>query len=184
MPTTQALDFTPTTATPAAVVPISGAADWVVAIAAGGLTVLDVSSEGDVETDPSSIAHSSRRLLTRPVYGGTTLRIRMQYDNSDTLGDDPSPPLTIRVFGQSNATGYTVLRNLNGDTSVPIPTDPSTDCAYWNGSAGGDVLITQPDNNAHSWDCDGCNKFLIAVERTYQPDSGSPSVAFLEAKIV
>jgi hypothetical protein len=178
------LVFTPTDEGAVVVVPVSGVSGWVTAIAAGGLIVKDVAHEGDPAQDPSAITDSSRRFLDRAVYMGTTLRIRMVYKNSDTLGAMPNPPLTIRIFGRCADGTYTALRNLNGEVSVPIPTDPSSDTVWWDESSTSDMLITKPDNEAHSWDCDGYVRFLIAVEFTYRPDTGTPEDAYLEIKIV
>ena len=180
MPTTQALDFTPTTTTPAAMVPISGAAKWVTAIAAGGLVA--AVAEGSPAIAPLQITHSSRRLLTRGVSAGTTLRVRMGYETADAI-NAANYPLTIRVFGTTDDADWGVLRNQNGDASVPVPIDPTSDANQTTLSNGGNLSFTQPDNNAHSWDCDGCNKFLIAVERPYAP-TGTPATAYLQAKIV
>lgn len=188
-PSSQSLDFAPSPSSPTVVVPVSCVAGWVTAIAAGGLIVLDVGTAGDPARTPSAITHSSRRVLVRPDYGGTTLRIRLVYSHYDGV---QSNPLTIRVFG-TKGTGsgsddfFGVLRNLNGDASVPIITDPSSDTVADNLYADGDYFITQPDNTAHSWDMDGCNRIIIAVERAYNPANGagtaSPSSAYLQARI-
>lgn len=183
-PSTQALNFSPSTASPNSVVPISGTSEWVTAVAAGGLTVSERVT-GDVAVKNSFlISHSSRRILTRAIGEGTTLIVRLRYDNSDTV--NPSvPPLVIRVFGATNSQPFIALVNVNGDASVPIPISPATDSFYDDFSTTPVMAATIPNNSAHAWDCQGCNKFLIAVEYAYSPAAGgNPSAAYLEAKIV
>lgn len=176
------LGFEPTTETPTLVVPCSGISSWIKAISAGGLTVTDAG--GAVIVDPDAqITDSTRHVLNCPGFGGTTLRVHLgyQYDDAvDTL--TYPPPLTIRVFGKHRDQDFWVaLRNLNGDASVPIQISPGTDTVL--GSA--DAAHTVPDNNAHGWDIDGCDRIIIGVEKPYAPASGGhPANAVLWAKVV
>jgi hypothetical protein len=187
----QALNFSPSTSSATAVVPASGVSEWVTAIAAGDLEVSDLAGDETVSQTPDKVyTNRGSKSLIRTNYEGTTLRVRLRYyDDGVAYGD--APPLTIRVFGTANSNAWTALRNLNGDASVPIPIDPpytdhpgSDTHATVPGGEGTNHLVNQPDNNAHSWDCDGCNKFIIAVERSFATDGAHPEVAYLEAKIV
>jgi hypothetical protein len=108
----------------------------------------------------------------------------MLYSPDDTADNGP---LTIRVFGSTDGASWSVLRNLNGDASVPIPIDPAHDPYEVTGTTTfglGELVITQPDNNAHSWDTDGNNYFFVTVERAYDPTGSSGSDAYLQARIV
>lgn len=181
---TDTLVFSPTTASPSTFVPISGTAQWIKAIKAGGLNMTDVSGGGVMKDPDAQITDTTRVLMTRPVSGGTTLRVVMQYHTGDVRDTTPSPPppLTIRVFGKESSQDFWVaLRNLNGDLSVPISINPDEDSRLNSSTAS----YTSPDNQAHSFDCDGYDRFLIGVIYKYQPASGgSPSSAVLWAKIV
>ena len=178
---TDTLVFSPTTASPATFVPISGTAQWIKAIKAGGLNMTDVSGGGVMKDPDAQITDTTRVLMTRPVSGGTTLRVVLQYQTGDTR-DPAQLPLTIRVFGKESGQAYWIaMRNLNGDLSVPIGISPDEDSRHNAATAS----FTSPDNNVHSFDCDGYDRFLIGVIRKYQPASGgSPSSAILWAKIV
>lgn len=97
----------------------------------------------------------------------------------------------IKVFGSatSDGTKWSAIRNLQGELSVPITRDLLNDTYMYVLETGHteDVRATIPDNDAHSWDCDGYEYFYIGVERAYanMPEaSGSPSAAWLEARIV
>ncbi|HMN41715.1 MAG TPA: hypothetical protein PKE29_12785 [Phycisphaerales bacterium] len=150
-----ALPFEPTTKTPTVVVPCSGISQWTKAISAGGLTLTDAG--GAVIVDPDAqITDITRHVLICPGFGG--------------------------VFGKHHDQDFWVaLRNLNGDASVPIQISPGTDTVL--GSA--DAAHTVPDNNAHSWDIDGCDRIIIGVEKPYAPASGGhPANAVLWAKVV
>jgi hypothetical protein len=140
-----------------------------------------------VVRDPNNVTHSTRRIVVRNDFKGTTLRIRLLYARGDQINSLVAP-LTIRVFGAGGtAEFWTALRNLNGDLSVPIQINPAADtyAVTAAGTTNPDYNVNLPDNNAHSWDCDGCDRFLVAVEKVYSPASGGgPNDAYLQAKIV
>lgn len=89
------------------------------------------------------------------------------------------PKPIIRVFGYE-AGGYgAALRNADNELSVVLPFDPATDSIIGVGVT--DFCVTTPDNTMHSWDCSGCVKFIVGVER----EMGSAgSGAILEAMII
>jgi hypothetical protein len=155
-------------------------------ISAGGLTSSDLPSGHAAIRDPNvEITASSRLIVNRPPSGGTTLRLQLAYNAGDLPDPDSGPPLTIRVFGRTTDGGrWTALRNLNGDASVPIPISPNTDSQ--DSSASPTLALTVPDNNAHSWDCDGYDWFIVGVEKIHRSLSGygAPSDAFLLGKMV
>ncbi len=182
-------DYSPDPSTATAVVPVAGVSQWQTAIDAPGVTVPDLDT-GEVVCQSPAIVLTNRGLpSTRSNYQGTTLRVRLVYYGEYLQYTDA--PLTIRVFGCANSQEWTVIRNLNGDASVPIPIDPS-----YSGHVGSDTHLTagstqdphmfvnQPDNNAHSWDCDGYDQIMIGVEKPFALGGGHADQAYLDAKMV
>ncbi|HMN40424.1 MAG TPA: hypothetical protein PKE29_06225 [Phycisphaerales bacterium] len=169
---------------PTVVVPVSGRSDWVVAIPAGGLETQDQPSGTVIRRATDIFANFSiRNLLDRKYPGtGTTLRVRMRYQADDgtlinpviirifaSVGDDPTDP----------ATPFVALPNTANECSVPIRNNADTDSLVGPGTG---FAYTTPDNDQHSWDCDGYTWFIIGVEQAY--DGDTPEEAWLEAKIV
>lgn len=182
--------FQPSTPEPTPVVPVGSISPWIETIGPGGLTELDPLVNGVIVV-PLSATTSSRLILHRSAGSGTiygtTLRVRMIYaqDDSENMIDP-----VIRIFASdTNGTKWSAIRNLQGELSVPISRDLINDTYMYVLETGHteDVRGTIPDNDAHSWDCDGYEYFYIGVERAYAnmpAGSGSPQAAWLEARIV
>jgi len=184
-------DFSPDSSKATVVVPVAGVSKWQTAIYAPALTVPDLAA-GEVVCQSPAVVLTNRGLpLTRSVWQGTTLRVRLVYYGYSM--QYTSTPLTIRVFGNAGGQSWTVIRNLNGDTSVPIPIDPSyttpsvhvgSDTHLTVGSTQDpNLFVNQPDNNAHAWDCDGYDEIIVGVESAFSFGANS-TLAYLEAKMV
>lgn len=197
-------DFQPASPAPTLVVPISGAVPWRVVISQGGTTPTnqglwhaDAVTANGYCNDPASIFDSTRVVFQRRSLSsnnhiiGTTLRLRVVYphDAEDT-GEIVAQSPVVRVFGGNSSARarFAPLRNLLGDMSVELrcsslvdtlsqvsPLDePDPWLAYW---------VTDPENDAHAWDCDGYEYFIVAVELPITLAANSFD-AFLQAKFV
>jgi hypothetical protein len=189
--TTFTLPFSPSSPEATRVVPVSGICHWQTVVQGGtlGVTGADPVNALGFIVRAGSITDVTRLIFKRSTAAGsplgTTLRARLVYTDGPLNGEFPAvvSQLQIRVFGGPSAgtelrDGMAPLRNLNGDLSVVIRADRGVDTGL-----PGIYKATVPDNYAHSWDCDGCEVFLIGVERPFQTE---PSVqdAYLQVKIV
>ncbi|MBY0313013.1 MAG: hypothetical protein K2W85_13155 [Phycisphaerales bacterium] len=126
---------------------------------------------------------------------GTSLRLRVCYSTLAGGADVfPAPVVhpVLRVFGGTLAspTGSpnflprSPLRNAAGEASVLMRLTPAEDAIVRYGAV--DYHATTPDNAAHTWDCDGCNVFIVAVERAFAVGFEEYDYwnAFVQAKIV
>lgn len=153
------------------VTPISAGTEWI-DVFSDVSTADPVNSDGVIQ-NPGLIS-DERPLLDRATsLVGTTIRVRLRYGALDTA---QPVSLRIRMFGSNNGDSFAAIRNLNGDASVLVPTVPAEDTIY-----SGDK-VTIPDNDAHSWDCDGYTYFMIGIEREYTGASAATSI--IQAKIV
>lgn len=198
-----ALPFTPVDPRAVAVVPVSALSDWVTVIPAGnsGVVVADTLNQWQFIAKFADVNLTTRQVFSRVQLDsedrrtplGTTLRLRLCYE--DGFVSSAFPPVTsqlqVRVFagnpysetgGLSNSSP---LRNLLGDASVVIPADRTRDTEIAAGTSPGGPFYraTTPDNQAHSWDCDGYSFFVVGVERVYAC-AYQQQAAYLQAKIV
>lgn len=173
-------DFSPTSAA-SNVVPVSGIADWV--SWRTDLSTADPLPSGDVDLrSVQTIEGGTPTVLIRVNNAGTTLRLRMKYNKA---APTPDSQLTVRVFGAVGSGGdYALLRNLNGDVAVLVLADRLHDS--WVEVGSPNWLATTPDNSAHSWDCDGCDRFVVGITSSFNTEGGTDygTTASIEAKIV
>lgn len=162
-------------------------ARWQTIIRAGGLDVFDGAGDGTAITDATAEITESTTSILNVGKGGTTLRLRMRYDDGDDgTGTDP----IIQVFGRwsSNVGGSLVTddweqyENKAGNlisTMVIVVTAASGD------ASDGTFNFTHPDANDHAWDLNGCNQILVGVHTTYtQGTGGASATATIQAKVI
>jgi len=150
--------------------PVSGTARWVTAIDSGGADDQDAAT---ITNPTTEITASTRHIPNRNFKSGTTLVVRLAYD--DGAGTLTNP--VIRVFGRSGSDAWQVLRNKSGSLTATITTATSTD------PADGTYKYTVPDLNDNAWDCQGCDQILIGIETAFAAGSGTAANAFVQAKM-
>jgi len=151
------------------VAPVSLTSGWVTVIDAGGMTVQDAATI----TDPTAeITNSTRHILRRNGVG-TTLLVRMAYDDGITSITNP----VIKVFGRTPDQQWQLLKTRAGALNATITTAVATDCS------DGTLNWTTSDYDAQAWDCLGCGEILIGIE-TALAATGTTSTAYLEAKFI
>lgn len=190
--------FDPAAADPILTVSVSGSCPWEAMIAQGtddpsgtglwkgdSVNTANACVNPSLITDPTRIVHQ-RRTDSRLI--GTTLRLRVVYPINEPTEVEQSP--VVRVFGgmDENFARLSPLRNLLGDLSVLLRCDPDADTISLVSPDGNvendeEFLVTAPENDAHSWDCDGYEYLLIAVERPIILDDRS-YLAFVQGKMV
>ena len=108
-------------------------------------------------TDPATQIGTIRQVFTRSNLQALFVGLRMRY-KIDTEPTDPTVKLFGRVRYPDGTVGdWQVLRNRLKDSSVVILTDPADTLASG-------LLCTIPDQEAHYFDLQGCNEFVIGVE--------------------
>lgn len=191
-------DFQPASPAPTLVALVAGTCPWLDVITQGtvspvaGLWHGDPVNASNACVNPSSITDSTRVVFQRRSLPsnnhliGTALRLRVVYPK---ITSEPSENVTqfpvVRVFGGnvSSRGQFAPIRNLLGDESVVMRCSEFVDSlslfdigeeeeAYW---------VTTPENDAHAWDCDGYEYFIVAVERPIAM-VGSEHLAFLQGK--
>lgn len=184
----------PGIATPASVM-LAGLSDWATVIKLGGLIVQDPLGSGvGIVQNAALITDTTRIILRRSTVNGasgvglgTALKLRLAF----SVAIYTQTPI-LRVFGgreltptgDPDLTRMAALRNLEGDASVGFGADYTTASYVSLPGVSGQRLVTIPDNTAHAWDCDGCEFFVVAVERVlYGGPSNIAASAFLQAKI-
>lgn len=193
-------DFAPAPAAATLSVPISGSCPWLDAITQGtvspdtGLWVPDPVNAIGICDKPSEIGDPTRVTLRRASVSGnyligTTLRLRVVYPIEVEDPDEwVRQQAIIRVFGgtSSERSEMVAVRNLLGDASVKVEAKPlENNLTYVTPSGSSSTLfrVTTPENDAHAWDCDGYEYFVVAVERGIELGSDS-HLAILQAKFV
>lgn len=172
--------------TPSVSVPVSGVSEW--------LTVIDPSSSGSNITglaagDPVSVSNTIiridnigpgkkafRRASSGGLMMGTSLRLRVCYPTLpggvELFPGTVTHPV-LRVFGGTMSDPMAAvdlrklapLRNASGEGSVLFRLTPAEDAILLFGTD--EHHVTSPDNAVHTWDCDGCNVFVVGVERAF-----------------
>ncbi len=108
-------------------------------------------NSGNTITNPGAI--TGHNVLVRQNHDGALLRVRMGY-----TGGEPVTDPVIQVFGRYSSDHYwQPVRNKNNDLEVTLVT-AATD------AGDGTTEYTSPDNELHTFDCDGFNEFLFAVK--------------------
>lgn len=157
------------------VAPVSLSSEWITAIDAGGVATAD----GSVTSPAVQITRSVTHILRRQNSAGTLLQIRLGYSASATPAVNP----IVEVFGWSgtlgaSGNGYQRLysRSATPAATATLTTAVSTDVIT------GTLKFTDVDDD-QTFDCQGCDNFLISVATAYD-DDGYETVAIVEAKII
>lgn len=145
--------------------------DWFTIIDAGGMDDTDASL-----VNPALIAEEDHHI--GKVGGkGTTLRIRLKYDDGDSSVTSP----VILVFAKYKTTSqWEYLFNKAGaaaSAGVKITVDTTNDVT----DATDKWTFADPDN--HAWDLNGCDEVIVLVKTAYAA-TGDASLASLEAKVI
>ena len=130
--------------------PASFASEWVDAIT--NVVLLDNASI----TDPATqITDSSRKIISRAGWQGSSLCIRLLYDQAAGAGDAP----TLAVFGRFNAS-HPWERLLTKANNRTVTFTPSATHTLFSAALRG----TEVHSTNHVLDNLGCNDFLVGVE--------------------
>jgi len=145
--------------------PTTATARWATATTA--INVIDAATVTNPETQ---VTRNTTPIIKRS--GGTTLRVRMGYDQALVVSQAP----VVKVFGRTGADAWQLIKSVRGNVSETLAV------------AGTDVTdgtfdYTTSDQLIHSWDCDGCDELLIVVE-TPLAGTGTVTTAFLQFKFI
>lgn len=153
--------------------PVQIPAKWVTIIRDGGLETQDAATI----TDPTAEITNSTTSLFKIGRQGTTLRLRMKYDDGLSAITDP----IVKVFGRHDSTDpWQILLKKSStvvNDTVTLVTTLASDV-----SDGADNW-TSVDAEDHSLDIDGCDEILVGVQ-TVLAATGDPTLASLEAKVI
>lgn len=145
---------------------------WATLIDAGGMDDIDAapSVNPDLVTDAD---HHIGKVGKR----GTTLRLRMRYDDADA-GTITNPQVV--VFGRYDSSDqWMILLNKAGSRISVIAVDVTNDVT----DATDKWTLSHQENNAY--DLEGCDEVIVLVEVAYaETGAGDASLALLEAKII
>jgi len=146
-------------------IPVSGISQWRTAN-----TAINVADASTVTNPNTQVTRYTTPIIKRS--GGTTLRVRMGYDQALVVSQAP----VVKVFGRTGADAWQLIKSVRGNVSETLAV------------AGTDVTdgtfdYTTSDQLIHSWDCDGCDELLIVVE-TPLAGTGTVTTAFLQFKFI
>lgn len=199
--------------TPSVSVPVSGVSEWLTVIdpSLSGSNITGLAAGDPVSVSNTIIRidnigagkRTFRRASSGGLMMGTSLRLRVCYPPLPG-GAEPFPGTVthpvLRVFGGTMSDPMAAvdlrklapLRNASGEGSVLFRLTPAEDAIVLFVREIGGVTITEehhvtsPDNAVHTWDCDGCNVFVVGVERAFAVGFSNYEhwKAFVQAKIV
>lgn len=158
--------------------PIQIPAKWFTIIDAGvaGVSLSGLEQQDAAAlTDPDAEITNSTTHLFKVGRQGTTLLLRMKYDDGLSAITDP----VLRVFGRYDSTEPWMMLNQKGgaDNATVTMQTASTDVS------DGTDNWTDVDEDDHSFDLRGCDEILVGVQ-TALAATGDPTLASLEAKII
>lgn len=151
------------------VAPMSMTTKWQTIIDAGGAVIQDAASI----TNPTTEITSSTRHMFRRYGRGTFLMLRLAYAAALTVGTSP----VVKVFGRTSSTDVWQLLKTEGGSLTGTLTAAATDVT------DGTYKYTTCDVLATTWDCLGCELFLVGVE-TVLAGVGTTSTAFIQGKLL
>jgi hypothetical protein len=154
---------------PAISVPGSATSKWTEIISAGGPTSADTAR---IVNPTTAITADTRRIFRRGGLG-TFLVFRLKYNGSITSVTSPK----IAVFGRTgSAEQWQRLSAKSGADSATLTVSTSND------SGDGTMKYTTVVPADHTFDCQGCEEFLVGVE-TALAATGTVNTSTIEAKI-
>lgn len=143
------------------------ASAWYTAVPAGVLNAQDAAT---ITAPATEIVGAVNRIFVSE--NGTLLRLRVKYDAGISAVTDP----ILRLFGRLNSSdSWQSVQNQDEQTAITVTTDLTNDVSdgTWN--------WTLADLNAHTFDKDGCQEFLIGIQ-TALAATGTVSTATIEIK--
>ena len=155
---------------PQLVAPVSVTSKWTQIIEAGGVASIDAAT---ITNPATQITAATRVLHRRGGAAGTTIRVRLGYDDALSAITNAIVELWGRTAGQA----WQRLRNKAGASSATLTTDTTND------ATDGTLKYTDPNQTTHAWDCEGCEEFLVGVT-TALAGTGVVTNAVVEAKVV
>lgn len=161
----------PNTALPTvqgAVLPVSLTSNWIQVLDANGPATLNNATITNPTTQITT--STTHPLSTQGV--GTLLVLRLVYDAGLTSITNP----TVKVFGKSGASAWSLLQTKAGALNAAITT-ASTDVS------DGTFKYTTPDLTNIAWDMQGCDTILVGVEVALA-GTGTVSNSLIQAKII
>jgi Ca2+/Na+ antiporter len=119
--------------------------------------VVDTLTGGSIINPASQISDASRQVFSRGLVPALYLGVRMVYSNA-TITANP----VVKVFGRARmpngeAGPWRLLKSRLKDSRVTLLTDPSD-------LTKDGLRVPTADLEAHFFDVQGCNEFLIGVE--------------------
>ena len=143
---------------------------WNTIIDAGGLD----SADAGTITDPNTEITDADRHIGKVGKLGTTLRLRLQYDDGvSSITTDA----IIKVFGRTGTEPWQILTNRAGNISVTMTITFASDVS--DGTNNWTTVLP----NDHAWDLDGCDEILVGVETILNTDAND-ALALLQAKVI
>ncbi len=152
---------------------------WVTVITAGGLDTAAVANPLiNVTDDIQNGANAAFLKVLKIGKKGTTLRLRMKYDDAEDESTNTDP--IIKVFGRYDSTQqWEILPNKAGALFCTMTLDISHNVT------DGTDFWTSPDANEHSFDLNGVDEVVFGVEVEYTAGAGgNEALATLEAKVI
>jgi len=130
--------------------PAQFAAAWKTAAVAGIINVQDASTITDPDAEITGATNKTFFSIV-----GTLLRVRVMYDDGVSSITNP----IIKLFGRLNdGDKWQIMQNMDEQIRTTITLDTTNDIS------NGTVNWTLADLNAHTFDKDGCEEFLLGVE--------------------
>ncbi len=128
-------------------------------------------------TDPEGqITNSSRKIIRRDNRMGTLLGVRMKYGHTGVVTVNPVAKIFGRTAaGAGSAQWQLLLSRLRSETCTLLTSASDVNISG--------TKYTTPDTDAHYFDTQGCNEFLIGVEVAIAV-TGSTVDAALQVKII
>lgn len=154
-----------------ATIPVSGTAVWQTIIDAGGPANADVTPGNTITNPDSQITSVTTHILQRKAKG-TTLLLRLGYDDGLTAITDP----IVQVFGRTGDDEWELLPNTAQDLSVTLTT-AATD------TTDGTYKYTTVYLNETAWDCRACDEILVGIIIALA-GTGTVNNSFIQAKFV
>jgi len=152
------------------VCPSNIASDWVDLRDEGSVDAAD-NAGSDITNPDTQITDAGAHILKK-IKAGTVLRLRLRYDDGDTLTTDP----VVQVFGRhSDDGGWQRLRNKSGNIDLTL-SDAATDVE------DGTDKFSDVDEDANSFDLDGCDQVIVGVKTAAA--GTNPELCAVEGKVI
>lgn len=147
------------------------ASQWVDAVTGGGPAVQDAAT---ITNPTTQIVNSTSRIISRDKNAGSTIAVRLAYDQ----GAGTLTPPVIKLFGRANSgDAWQPLYSLSGNLTATL-TDAATNVT------DGTFKYTTPHATDHYFDTAGCDEFLVGVETALAAGSGIVTNSKIQLKAI